>query len=284
MSKQSLLVLAVLALFALMYFCVTTHAPMLVAQVGTSPHAVPTPASLNLSITDGKITLNGVLPDETARASVAADAGKIFAPANVADRTSIGNVVASAAWLNALPNSFSAFRSIANGRLSINADNVVINTQVATQSDKSALIQQIAASVGRNMRINDQIGVDADSVANLQSRLDDLLSGRVIEFGIADDSLTSAGKAILDEVLPIVRQSVKGEIEIAGHTDSRGTPERNQQLSKKRAEAVRDYLIANGMEGDRLKAVGYGASRPIDDNATTQGQKKNRRIEFTVKP
>lgn len=274
MSKQSSLTLAVLALFALMYFCVATHAPMLAAQVGTSPHAVPTPASLNLSITGGKITLNGVLPDETARASVAADAARIFAPANIADRAGSGKLVASSAWLSVLPNTFSAIRSINNDRLSINVDNVAISTQAATQSEKSELLQQIAASVGRDMRINDQIGVAADSVANLQNRLDDLLSGRLIEFGTADDSLSSAGKAIHDETLPIVRQSATGEIEIAGLTDSRGTAGRNQQLSRTRADVMRGYLIANSADHDRLKAAGYSASRPIGDNATAQGQKK----------
>jgi OmpA-OmpF porin, OOP family len=47
---------------------------------------------------------------------------------------------------------------------------------------------------------------------------------------------------------------------------------------------VRDYLVGKGIDANRLKAVGYGPSRPIADNSTSQGQKKNRRIEFSVKP
>ncbi|MEY4730648.1 MAG: hypothetical protein RL020_1806 [Pseudomonadota bacterium] len=289
MSKQSLLTLAVLGLLVLMFYCVKTHAPMLAAKLGaTAPVAavIPasvSPASLNALLANGKVTLNGVLPDQATRNSVVAEAKKTFGESNVIDLTGISSNIAPAAWLSALPKAFGSIKSLNSGGLNFNDKDVVIKAEVPTPEDKSALLQQVTASVGSNLRVNDQISVAAAPVANLQNRLNDLLINRVIEFQSADDTLTEKGKALLDEALPIIRESKQGEIEIAGHTDSRGDPTFNQELSQARAETVRSYLVAKGVDANRLKAVGYGPSRPIADNSTTQGQKKNRRIEFSVK-
>lgn len=72
-------------------------------------------------------------------------------------------------------------------------------------------------------------------------------------------------------------------IEIEGHTDSEGIDERNQPLSERRAQAVADYLAERGVPMERMKAVGYGASRPVAPNDTRENMARNRRIEFTVK-
>jgi OOP family OmpA-OmpF porin len=70
---------------------------------------------------------------------------------------------------------------------------------------------------------------------------------------------------------------------IEGHTDSVGSAAMNKDLSQRRAEAVRDYLIKNyNIEPSRIKAVGYGFERPIADNATAAGRKMNRRIEAAI--
>ena len=290
MSKQSLLTVAVLGLLAFMFYCVKTHAPMLAAKLGaTAPVAaavVPatvSPASLNALLANGKVTLNGMLPDQTTRAGVVAEAKKIFGEGNVIDLTGISNNIAPATWLSSLPKAFGAIKLLATGGLNFNDKDVVIKAEVPTVEDKAALLQQVTASVGSNLRVNDQISVAAAPVAALQNRLNDLLVNRVIEFESADDTLTAKGKALLDEALPIIRESKQGEIEIAGHTDSRGQPVFNQELSQARAEAVRDYLVGKGIDTKRLKPVGYGPSRPIADNNTSSGQKKNRRIEFSVK-
>lgn len=74
------------------------------------------------------------------------------------------------------------------------------------------------------------------------------------------------------------------DIEIGGHTDSKGTAEYNQKLSERRANSVRDYLVKNlGMSAARLSAVGYGLTQPIADNATDAGRAQNRRIEAALK-
>jgi OOP family OmpA-OmpF porin len=70
---------------------------------------------------------------------------------------------------------------------------------------------------------------------------------------------------------------------IEGHTDSVGSAAMNKDLSQRRAEAVREYLIKNyNIDANRIKAVGYGPDRPVADNATAQGRQLNRRIEAAI--
>src|SRR5579871_2499479 len=71
-------------------------------------------------------------------------------------------------------------------------------------------------------------------------------------------------------------------VEISGHTSNEGKREFNMKLSRKRAEAVKDYLVSAGIDEKRIGTVGYGPDKPIADNDTKEGQEKNRRIEFRL--
>ena len=69
---------------------------------------------------------------------------------------------------------------------------------------------------------------------------------------------------------------------MGGHTDSDGLPEENELLSQSRAEAVVTALVAQGVESERLDAVGFGDTQPIASNETGEGKARNRRIEFLL--
>jgi outer membrane protein OmpA-like peptidoglycan-associated protein len=86
----------------------------------------------------------------------------------------------------------------------------------------------------------------------------------------------------LAKVIDFLKRNPTVEIEIAGHTDSKGSDEYNQKLSQGRTQAVVDYLISQGISARRLLAMGYGESKPVDTNETEEGRAKNRRVEFTV--
>lgn len=87
---------------------------------------------------------------------------------------------------------------------------------------------------------------------------------------------------LLDEVVVALRDHERLCVRIEGHTDSKGSPQQNLKLSADRAAAVRDYLFTHGIEGTRLSSRGYGDAEPLDDNRTTEGREKNRRVEFTI--
>ena len=98
------------------------------------------------------------------------------------------------------------------------------------------------------------------------------------EFDRAD--LKPESELELMEVLRLLQAHPRWKVEVQGHTDSIGPAEYNQQLSQRRAEAVRQFLIQRGVKAERISARGYGSSRPIASNTTEEGRALNRRTEI----
>jgi outer membrane protein OmpA-like peptidoglycan-associated protein len=110
------------------------------------------------------------------------------------------------------------------------------------------------------------------------------LSGSVI-FASGKSDLLPAARNKLSEVATALSQNeAESKIVIEGHTDSVGSPEANQELSMRRAEAVRDALVSSGVNRERVSVEGYGASRPVADNDSPAGRANNRRVEIVVQP
>jgi outer membrane protein OmpA-like peptidoglycan-associated protein len=87
---------------------------------------------------------------------------------------------------------------------------------------------------------------------------------------------------VLDEVALALNDNKGFRVQIEGHASSEGTDDHNQTLSEARAEAVRAYLVAHGIDKERLVSKGFSSSVPIDTNATSAGRENNRRVEFVV--
>jgi outer membrane protein OmpA-like peptidoglycan-associated protein len=116
----------------------------------------------------------------------------------------------------------------------------------------------------------------------IQAKLNDLLKIKKVEFVYATAKLTPSGKKTIDEVFTILDDYLNIDVEIGGHTDSDGRASSNNILSLKRADAIREYLITKGIEPTRLKAIGYGESRPLVENNSLANKQINRRVEFKV--
>jgi outer membrane protein OmpA-like peptidoglycan-associated protein len=95
---------------------------------------------------------------------------------------------------------------------------------------------------------------------------------------ISPDSLPA-----LDQVAAMLRSHPEIEkIRVEGHTDSTGSEEANDWISKSRAVSVKEYLVDRGIDPGRVETMGYGPSRPIAPNTTREGRAMNRRVQFTI--
>jgi len=114
-------------------------------------------------------------------------------------------------------------------------------------------------------------------LANGMLRLDNVL------FDVGKSSIKSESMETLEKLYSFLNNYPGIKIEVQGHTDNDGPPERNLELSKDRAEAVRDFLIHKGISSNRVSAVGYGMTKPIAPNTTAEGKRLNRRVMVLIK-
>jgi outer membrane protein OmpA-like peptidoglycan-associated protein len=102
-----------------------------------------------------------------------------------------------------------------------------------------------------------------------------------VYFDVRKADIRSDSIVVLDRIGTILQEHAYLKLEVAGHTDSGGSEEANMEMSLKRAKSVSTYLIDHfAISPHRLKVIGYGESRPVADNSTTEGRRMNRRVEF----
>jgi outer membrane protein OmpA-like peptidoglycan-associated protein len=169
-----------------------------------------------------------------------------------------------------------------NGELLVLAGEVL---DKAIRNDLNAKVVDVGTQLGYDVnpaiRLLD-LGPTVEEIEELQVDLDALIEGKVVEFETKSFELTPKGVALLNEIVIALTKAPDVRVGIAGHTDSRGSTEENQQLSEDRANAVLEYLVNSGQSPDRFVVIGYGELNPADTNDTSDGRARNRRIEFTA--
>lgn len=157
---------------------------------------------------------------------------------------------------------------------------------------KGAAIGAVVGAIGGGLIGNymDKQAQEMQSVIGENDRL--RKEQETIYMSLGSDVLFDSGKATLQpgavtklrDIANILDKYPRTVIEITGNTDSRGTAEFNDQLSKDRAKAVADALIADGVNPNRILTRGAGASNPVATNATPEGRQQNRRVDLTIRP
>ena len=104
-----------------------------------------------------------------------------------------------------------------------------------------------------------------------------------IEFAYEKADLTEAGRETLGQVVRFMNDQPEITLDVWGHTDWKGTEIYNLRLSQRRAAAVMNFLIEQGIAPSRLKSAGFGESRPLADNETEEGRERNRRVELNIR-
>jgi outer membrane protein OmpA-like peptidoglycan-associated protein len=137
------------------------------------------------------------------------------------------------------------------------------------EQDKQAVRAQLLDQLNKIMETR-------DTARGLIMNMSDVL----FDFGKA--TLRPEAREKLAKVSGILLAYPTLRVQIEGNTDNVGSDAFNQTLSEKRAFGVRDYLVAQGVDGNKLTAIGYGKSRPIASNDTAEGRQQNRRVELVL--
>ncbi len=103
-----------------------------------------------------------------------------------------------------------------------------------------------------------------------------------LEFETGKAVIRSSSFSSLDELAIVMKKRAEFKLSLAGHTDNAGSPESNMTLSKNRVNAVKDYLVKNGVEPSHVKTEWFGQTKPIAPNTTPEGRQKNRRVEMNI--
>jgi OmpA-OmpF porin, OOP family len=247
----------------------------LTAATSTSRAQTPAPATPQ----PGQVLVSGTVPDEASKAAALARLRELYGADKVVDQIAVAPVALPANWNAYVQKLISPnLKQITRGQLKIDGSVVTLRGEVANEAQRQKIASDIATSLNPTYTVNNGLRVSAAE----QNILDNTLANRTIEFESGKATLTPAGRAILDEMRTAMLQLKDRKVEIIGHTDDQGLRASNQSLSQARAEAVKQYLAAKGINGELLTASGQGPDRPIASNDSADGRARNRRIEFRI--
>lgn len=169
-----------------------------------------------------------------------------------------------------------------------------LKMRVAEMEKQLGSVEKEKSQLARRMEIQAENRKRFESVAKMFNREEArvfregenvILRLHGLNFPVNRSTIEPQYFGLLTKVQQAINIFPECTISVHGHTDAYGSDERNLQLSIERAEAVRQYLLANmGLAPERIEAVGFGESQPIASNETEEGRTKNRRIDIVIKP
>ncbi len=235
---------------------------------------------------DGAIKLAGHYPDEQTHKNLIAAVQRRFFKSKLTDELALGKgaprdfATAASAMLLQLSRLESGVGTVSDMEISVKGD--ALYAKAAGE-----IPAELSAAVPADYKAQATIGVAPVgpplTAEACQPAFADILGQGKILFETGKASIQKDSDAVLDNLTAIAMRCPEAQIEISGHTDSVGNDDTNMELSRRRAEAVAEYLTKAGIATTRMTAVGYGKMHPIASNDTEEGRAQNRRIEFEVK-
>jgi OmpA-OmpF porin, OOP family len=251
-----------------------------------------TPATFHAGFEQGSLVLRGSLPDERSKAVILEQAHALYAKTQkrVIDQFVVDQQVKAAPWVGTVPQLLPILGLMAErGSIIIDGRSLVVSGQVVNHREKADILQAAAPAIRAGLRIEDRVLVTSSTsslsavpLPALQLALNQILAKSTIEFEPNSATITTGGRAVLDQIIALLRRAPDVPIEIAGHTEPVGEAEFTVQLSQRRAEAVKQYLAGHGLTNP-FTAIGYGSTRPLPLGRHQADLQQNQRIELLMK-
>lgn len=225
------------------------------------------------------IVVEGVVPNETSKQAILVKMRSVYTEDQIIDKIQVRPVAAPNGWSDSVTRVITPdLKKVSQGKLSVRGTQVDLSGKMLNQAEIQPFTMNFQSLVTAPYRFSSQLSVNQAE----QAVIDNALKNRIIEFESGSAVLLPAGTQILDEMVVALNRVQGKNVKIIGHTDSQGNPDKNKMLSQQRADAVKQYLISKSIAAARLSTEGLGADKPVADNASPEGRKKNRRIEFEV--
>lgn len=231
-----------------------------------------------LVVAQEPIIVEGAVPNEMAKQEILNKLYTTYGRENVVDKIQVKMVSAPSGWSSNVSSAINDdLKKVKQGSLTVRGTQVNLTGKVTNLNDIQPATQRLQSLVP-NYKVNAQLSVNAAE----QQIIDATLKNRIIEFESGSTVLATSGTQILDEMAVALNKVGGKKVKIIGHTDSSGDPAKNLSLSQERAIAVKNYLVGKNINADSMSTEGLGPNKPVADNTTPEGRKKNRRIEFEV--
>lgn len=253
--------------------------------------SIHSPYTTQFMKTVSGITLSGLVPNIENRNGLIQLAENKFGAGNVIDQLEIG-LGAPQNWLQTAKTAISNLALFKEGTADLTDNQLNLTGQVIDNDAKTAVADSLSQlpqsfkvildlTSPQEAIVKSKDITDQSSVASCATQFEQILAKRVLHFSTDSSLLKARSQKVIKKILQFASVCPNSIIEIAGHTDSRGTELYNLALSQNRANAIADELIKKGFSANMLKIKGYGESNPSSDNMTGRGQANNRRIEFS---
>lgn len=253
-----------------------------------APAAGPAEFTADLAET-GKVELRGRLSDETERSIVDAFAKAHFGVKSVHVATRLDPELPDG-WPVRVLAGLEALGELHHGKLVVRSDTVEVTGVTGSQGARGKISQILSGKLGQGQTFKVDVSYDKEldplaaqpTPAECLADVQQLLKYKKIAFEPGSADIDSTAIGLVSSIADVLSQCPAMELEIGGHTDAQGSEDGNRALSQARAEAVMVALQGRRVDVSKMKAVGYGETRPISENETELGREANRRIEFTA--